>query len=52
MSACWEQNRATPADLVDHVVPHRGDPSLFWDELNNWQSLCSSCHARKTAAGA
>jgi 5-methylcytosine-specific restriction enzyme A len=52
MSACHDTNRATPAELVDHVVPHGGDPSLFWDELNNWQSLCQSCHSRKTASGA
>ena len=51
MSQCYLENRATPATLVDHVVPHRGDADLFWAELTNWQSLCASCHARKTAAG-
>jgi len=52
MSQCYDDNRATPAALVDHVVPHQGNPVLFWDEINNWQSLCPSCHSRKTASGA
>ena len=38
-----------PATDVDHIVPHRGDMSLFWD-VNNWQALCHECHARKTYA--
>jgi 5-methylcytosine-specific restriction protein A len=50
MSTCHEERRVTVATLVDHVVPHRGDPALFWD-VENWQSLCATCHARKTAAG-
>ncbi len=32
-----------PANIVDHIVPHRGDQLLFWDK-NNWQSLCIKCH--------
>ena len=51
LSRCYDAHRVTPATEVDHVIPHRGDAGLFWDELNNWQSLCASCHARKTAAG-
>lgn len=31
------------ATVVDHIVPHRGDPVLFWDE-RNWQPLCKRCH--------
>lgn len=38
------------ATVVDHKVPHRGDPGLFWDR-SNWQGLCGACHNRKTAAG-
>ena len=34
---------------VDHVVPHDGDWSKFIDP-ENLQSLCHSCHGRKTAA--
>lgn len=38
----------TPASVVDHIVPHRGDPLLFWDE-SNWQCLCKRHHDQKTA---
>jgi 5-methylcytosine-specific restriction enzyme A len=34
--------------VVDHVVPHRGDAALFWDEAN-WAALCKPCHDAKTA---
>jgi 5-methylcytosine-specific restriction protein A len=44
---CLEQGRYTKATVVDHRVPHRGDPVLFWDE-SNWQALCKPCHDRKT----
>lgn len=33
---------------VDHIVPHRGDPELLYDEAN-LQSLCHECHSKKTA---
>jgi 5-methylcytosine-specific restriction enzyme A len=36
------------ATVVDHVVPHRGDPKLLWDE-NNWAPACKPCHDAKTA---
>ncbi len=29
--------------VADHVVPHRGNPRLFFD-LGNLQTLCKSCH--------
>lgn len=45
---CGRQGRATEATVVDHIRPHRGDQSLFWDEAN-WQPLCAECHNRKTA---
>jgi 5-methylcytosine-specific restriction protein A len=51
MSDCYEGGRLTPATQVDHVVPHRGNVDLFWDEANNWQSLCAACGTRKTRAG-
>lgn len=38
----------TPATVVDHIVPHRGDKDLFWLR-SNWQPLCKPCHDRKTA---
>jgi len=31
------------ATVVDHITPHRGDMTLFWDK-SNWQSLCKRCH--------
>jgi 5-methylcytosine-specific restriction enzyme A len=44
---CRQQGRITPATVADHIVPHHGDPRLFYDP-NNLQSLCASCHnARK-----
>ena len=44
---CLKKNIYTKAVVVDHVTPHRGDETLFWNE-NNWQALCKSCHDRKT----
>jgi len=33
------------ANMVDHIVPHRGDMRLFWDRTN-WQPMASSpCHS-------
>lgn len=40
--------RVTPATVVDHIVPHRGDQKLFWDSTN-WQAMSAECHNRKTA---
>ncbi|WP_231555339.1 HNH endonuclease [Paracoccus sanguinis] len=34
-----------PADVVDHITPHRGDEALFWN-WSNWQALCAPCHNR------
>lgn len=48
--ACAAQGRTAPTACTDHVVPHRGDLTLFWDE-SNWQSLCDACHRSKTARG-
>ena len=46
---CMKNGRYVKATDVDHVIPHRGDPVLFWDR-DNWRALCHSCHSRKTAA--
>ena len=40
---CARRGRAVPANVVDHIIPHRGDRDLFWNE-DNWQSLCAPCH--------
>ena len=45
--SCMKLGKYTRATVVDHIVPHRGDSKLFWDRTN-WQSLCKSCHDRKT----
>lgn len=47
---CLKEGRAEAATVVDHIVPHRGDWRLFWDE-NNWQPLCKRHHDEKTARG-
>lgn len=44
---CVKHGRYTKATVVDHIVPHRGDPKLFWDR-NNWQALCKKCNDEKT----
>lgn len=40
--------RVTASNTVDHIIPHRGDLELFWDETN-WQAMSKPCHDRKTA---
>ena len=44
---CQERGVVTPANEVDHIVPHRGDSQKFWD-YDNHQSLCKQDHSRKT----
>lgn len=45
---CARRGVRTRATVVDHVTPHEGDWALFVDPANH-QSLCKSCHDRKTA---
>ncbi|MEP0322884.1 HNH endonuclease [Bauldia litoralis] len=40
---------SAPANEVDHIRPVRDAPELAYD-LENLQSLCGSCHSRKTIA--
>lgn len=48
---CLNNNHVyTPAIVVDHIKPHRGDKKLFWDR-DNWQPMCKSHHDQKTARG-
>lgn len=35
--------------VADHIIPHEGNEVLFFNP-NNLQTLCSSCHSRKTAS--
>ena len=48
-SECAKRGVRTRATDVDHIVDHRGDWAMFTDRAN-LQSLCHSCHSRKTAA--
>lgn len=35
------------ADMVDHIIPHKGDKSLFWSRAN-WQPMAAvPCHVSK-----
>jgi 5-methylcytosine-specific restriction protein A len=45
---CEKEGRLTPATVVDHIKPHKGDPVLFWDP-NNHQPMCEHHHNAKTA---
>lgn len=46
---CAKYGQRTRATDVDHIIDHKGDWKLFCD-ASNLQSLCHSCHSRKTAA--
>ncbi|TWG97857.1 5-methylcytosine-specific restriction protein A [Ochrobactrum sp. J50] len=46
---CERHDLVRPASVVDHVDPHDGNETVFWDR-SRWQALCASCHGRKTAA--
>jgi 5-methylcytosine-specific restriction endonuclease McrA len=39
---CLAQSEVVPATIVDHVVPHKGNPESFW--LGQIQSLCIDHH--------
>ena len=47
---CLRDGRSVAAHQVDHIDAVDGplDPK-FWD-ATNWQSLCDSCHSKKTVA--
>jgi 5-methylcytosine-specific restriction protein A len=45
---CEDKGITKLATDVDHIIPHKGNQTLFWD-TNNWQALCHECHSRKTA---
>ena len=44
---CLVKSLYTAATEVDHITPHRGDADMFF--AGPFQSLCESCHSRKTA---
>lgn len=45
---CERQGRLTPAAVVDHIRPHKGDVALFFCAAN-LQPLCKAHHDAKTA---
>lgn len=47
---CERQGLIVEATVVDHIIPHRGDYGLFWDEANH-AALCKPHHDRKTGKG-
>lgn len=40
---CERAGRVTAGTVVDHIVAHKGDMTLFWAKTN-WQTLCKTCH--------
>jgi len=44
---CAREGTTTPATVVDHIIPHKGNTKIFWDK-NNWQGLCKRHHDIKT----
>jgi 5-methylcytosine-specific restriction enzyme A len=46
---CKRRGLTSLATVVDHITPHRGDMGKFWS--GDWESLCTTCHNRKTARG-
>lgn len=45
---CARKGLRVRATDVDHIVDHKGDWTVFTDP-DNLESLCHSCHSRKTA---
>lgn len=41
---CRREGEPRGATVVDHIIPHKGDPDLMWNE-DNWQSLCAPHHS-------
>jgi len=45
---CKSKEITKLAKVVDHIIPHKGNYELMWDN-SNFQSLCIPCHNTKTA---
>lgn len=43
---CAKEGQVVAAAVADHIVPHKGNEQMFW--FGALQSLCWSCHSRKT----
>jgi 5-methylcytosine-specific restriction protein A len=40
---CKAEGKLMPADVVDHIIPHKGDMALFMD-MDNLQAVCKNHH--------
>src|SRR5262245_41229298 len=40
---CLAKGKHSLSTHTNHIIPHKGDMTLFWDSAN-WQSLCTHCH--------
>ncbi len=47
---CLSKGKITQSKVIDHIISHKGDKGLFWDE-SNMQALCVRCHNKKTGKG-
>lgn len=41
---CQLVDQVRPADLTDHLYPHKRDQALFWNRTY-WISCCTECHS-------
>src|SRR3954468_6776742 len=44
---CEKHGQTTPANEVDHIIPREDRPDLTF-VMSNLQSLCKTCHSKKT----
>ena len=46
---CIAKHRLKTANVVHHIIPHRGNYDLFWD-VSNWMAMNKQCHDKHTYA--
>lgn len=46
---CHEVGKLTPANVLDHIIPHRIDDTIDFFDSSNHQGLCTRCHNQKNA---
>lgn len=49
--SCQARGIVRPSQVVDHVIPHRGSETLFWDPSNH-SAKCHPCHNKKSGTEA
>lgn len=40
---CLTRGIRTAATVINHKIPHKGEPRLFWNR-RNWEAVCPPCH--------